>query len=62
MTGGLGRVGLAVARWLARGGVRHIVLTSRTGLPDRASSASLADHASADDLAGGDAIARRIAH
>ncbi len=62
ITGGLGRVGLAVARWLARGGVRHIVLTSRTGLPDRASSASLADHASADDLAGGDAIARRIAH
>lgn len=41
VSGGLGRVGLAVARWLARAGVRHLVLTGRTGLPDRAAWAAL---------------------
>ena len=35
VTGGLGGLGLRVARWLAEGGARNLVLTGRTGLPDR---------------------------
>ncbi|MGW6056096.1 SDR family NAD(P)-dependent oxidoreductase [Streptomyces sp. NPDC055189] len=35
VTGGLGGVGLLVAGWLVESGARHLVLTSRTGLPDR---------------------------
>ena len=31
ITGGLGELGLHVARWLARGGVKHLVLTGRRG-------------------------------
>ena len=36
VTGGLGALGLLVARWLVERGARHLVLTSRHGLPDRA--------------------------
>nr|WRX36517.1 hypothetical protein [Cystobacterineae bacterium] len=36
VTGGLGAVGLLVARWLVERGARHLVLTSRNGLPERA--------------------------
>ena len=41
ITGGLGGVGLQVARWLVTKGAKHLVLTSRTGLPDRAQWAAL---------------------
>ncbi|WKZ44869.1 MAG: type I polyketide synthase [Anaerolineales bacterium] len=33
ITGGLGRLGLEVARWLVEQGAKHLTLTSRTGLP-----------------------------
>ena len=36
ITGGLGDLGLAVARWLADQGARHLVLMGRTPLPERA--------------------------
>jgi acyl transferase domain-containing protein/acyl carrier protein len=36
VTGGLGGLGLNVARWLIDQGARHLVLTSRTGLPPKA--------------------------
>ncbi|OZM83067.1 type I polyketide synthase [Pseudonocardia sp. MH-G8] len=36
VTGGLGGLGLTIARWLVERGARTIVLTSRRGLPDRA--------------------------
>jgi len=32
VTGGLGRLGLRIARWLAKRGARHLVLTGRKGL------------------------------
>ncbi len=35
ITGGLGRLGLKVARWLGEGGARTIALIGRRGLPDR---------------------------
>ncbi|MBP7571049.1 MAG: SDR family NAD(P)-dependent oxidoreductase, partial [Acidobacteria bacterium] len=35
VTGGLGGLGLRVARWLAERGARHIVLAGRRGLPPR---------------------------
>ncbi|WP_121717414.1 type I polyketide synthase [Streptomyces sp. E5N91] len=35
ITGGLGRLGLEVARWLAERGARRLVLAGRRGLPDR---------------------------
>src|SRR5690606_3764701 len=35
ITGGLGALGLHVAHWLADKGAQHLVLTSRSGLPDR---------------------------
>ncbi|KYF87884.1 hypothetical protein BE20_24605 [Sorangium cellulosum] len=35
VTGGLGALGLLVARWLVERGARHLVLISRHGLPDR---------------------------
>lgn len=34
VTGGLGGVGLNAARWLVERGARHLVLASRSGLPD----------------------------
>ncbi len=36
ITGGLGSLGLRVARWLVARGARHLTLTGRTGLPARA--------------------------
>ncbi len=41
ITGGLGGLGLRVAHWLVEQGARYLVLTSRHGLPDKASWASL---------------------
>jgi acyl transferase domain-containing protein/acyl carrier protein len=35
VTGGLGGLGLKVAHWMAEHGARHLVLTGRSGLPDR---------------------------
>jgi len=35
ITGGLGALGLHMARWLAELGARHLVLMGRSGLPDR---------------------------
>ena len=35
VTGGLGGLGLEVARWLVDQGAKHITLTSRTGLPPK---------------------------
>ena len=35
ITGGLGYLGLRVARWLAEQGARHLALTGRTGMPSR---------------------------
>jgi len=35
ITGGLGGLGLVVARWMAEQGARYIVLSGRRGLPDR---------------------------
>ena len=35
ITGGLGMLGIQLSKWLISQGARHIVLTSRTGLPDR---------------------------
>ncbi|MGC2619397.1 MAG: KR domain-containing protein, partial [Acidobacteriaceae bacterium] len=35
ITGGLGGIGLRLARWMAQRGARHLLLVSRTGLPDR---------------------------
>ena len=34
ITGGLGALGMHIARWLARNGVKHLLLTSRRGLAD----------------------------
>ncbi|MEU8828721.1 SDR family NAD(P)-dependent oxidoreductase [Streptomyces sp. NPDC048636] len=42
VTGGTGGLGAHVARWLARGGAAHLVLTSRRG-PDAPGAAELAD-------------------
>jgi acyl transferase domain-containing protein/SAM-dependent methyltransferase/acyl carrier protein len=41
ITGGLGGLGLQVARWVAARGVRHLVLAGRTGLPDESQWDSL---------------------
>jgi NAD(P)-dependent dehydrogenase (short-subunit alcohol dehydrogenase family)/acyl carrier protein len=35
ITGGLGMLGIQLSKWLVSQGARHIVLTSRIGLPDR---------------------------
>jgi acyl transferase domain-containing protein/acyl carrier protein len=35
ITGGLGGLGLEVARWLVQRGARHLILMGRTGVPDR---------------------------
>ena len=35
ITGGTGGLGVRLARWMAEHGARHLVLTSRHGLPDR---------------------------
>lgn len=36
ITGGLGGLGLQIARWIAEKGARHLVLIGRRGLPNRA--------------------------
>ena len=41
VTGGLGILGLKIARWLAEQGARHLTLMGRTGLPDRATWTSV---------------------
>ena len=41
VTGGLGILGLKIAHWLAEQGARHLTLMGRTGLPDRATWASI---------------------
>ena len=41
VTGGLGVLGLAIARWLVRNGARRIALAGRSGLPDRSTWVSL---------------------
>ncbi len=43
ITGGLGGLGLNIARWMAEQGARHIVLLGRTGLPDRTQWPTLTD-------------------
>ena len=46
ITGGLGGLGLAVARWMTERGARRFILTGRTPLPPRSEWQSLpADHA-----------------
>ena len=41
VTGGLGALGLHVARWLAQGGMRHLVLTGRRGLATPGAAAAV---------------------
>ncbi len=43
VTGGLGGVGLEIARWLAERGARHLLLAGRRGLPPRESWAQQTD-------------------
>ena len=50
ISGGLGSLGLHLARWLVERGARHLVLTSRDGLPERATW---------DSLPAGSALRRR---
>ena len=35
ITGGLGGLGIKIARWMAERGARHLVLVTRRGVPDR---------------------------
>ncbi|HEX8403045.1 MAG TPA: type I polyketide synthase [Duganella sp.] len=52
ITGGLGALGLEVARWMTRHGAGHLVLIGREGLPPRAGWAALApDHPAAHRVA-----------
>ena len=52
ITGGLGSLGLRLARWMAEQGARHIVLTGRRGLPARAEWGAVPpDHAAAPQVA-----------
>lgn len=41
ITGGLGGLGQHLARWLVRQGAKHLLLTGRAGLPDRAAWAGV---------------------
>jgi acyl transferase domain-containing protein/acyl carrier protein len=41
ITGGLGSLGLRLADWLTTQGAKHLVLTSRTGLPERSTWANI---------------------
>jgi myxalamid-type polyketide synthase MxaE and MxaD len=52
ITGGLGGLGLKVAHWLAEQGAEHLVLTGRTGLPERSEWG---------ELSAGAEAARRVA-
>jgi acyl transferase domain-containing protein/acyl carrier protein len=64
ITGGLGALGLRVARWMAEHGARHLVLLSRTPLPRRDAWSTLtglaADRASA--LAEIESLGARVHH
>ena len=51
VTGGLGGLGLQVAQRLVERGARHLILLSRTPLPDRSTW---------DDFAGDEAVARKV--
>lgn len=42
VTGGLGMLGLQLSRWLAEYGAKHLVLTGRSGLPQRSEWISIA--------------------
>ena len=42
ITGGLGKLGLIVAHWMAKRGARHLVLVSRRRFPDRSTWSELA--------------------
>ena len=54
ITGGLGKLGLAVAQWMTVRGARHLVLISRRRLPDRSAWDTLS--------AGSDAHDNRVAN
>jgi len=58
VTGGLGGLGLKVARWLADAGARHVVLVSRTPLPS-GSASDLGDAEAQRRLAGVRALEER---
>ncbi len=47
ITGGLGSLGLVLAKWFAEQGARHLVLLGRRGLPERAQWASLSPESEA---------------
>jgi acyl transferase domain-containing protein len=49
ITGGLGKIGLLLARWLVDNGARSLVLLGRTPLPDRSAWASLPPESSDHD-------------
>jgi hybrid polyketide synthase/nonribosomal peptide synthetase FtdB len=52
ITGGLGGLGLEIARWLVTSGARHLLLMGRTGLPERATWKDLpSDHPQAQAVA-----------
>ncbi|MEO3755188.1 type I polyketide synthase [Streptomyces sp. B6B3] len=51
VTGGLGALGLEVARWLADRGARRLVLAGRRGLPPRAGWRDVTDPATRDRIA-----------
>lgn len=51
VTGGLGVLGLEVARWLAGRGARRIVLTGRRGLPSRAEWDEITDPVTSAQIA-----------
>ncbi|MBV9791263.1 MAG: SDR family NAD(P)-dependent oxidoreductase, partial [Chloroflexi bacterium] len=52
ITGGLGSLGLRVARWMVEQGARRLVLLGRSALPDRASWDELPhDHPASDQIA-----------
>ncbi|RKQ70071.1 SDR family NAD(P)-dependent oxidoreductase [Oceanibaculum indicum] len=69
ITGGLGRLGLILAGWLAARGARHLVLSGRRIAPDAAAEAALASlraggaevHLEACDVTDAEAVARTVA-
>ena len=46
ITGGLGMLGMKLSRWLAERGAKHLVLTGRTGIPERSEWASIESNTS----------------
>ncbi|MFO7482885.1 beta-ketoacyl synthase N-terminal-like domain-containing protein, partial [Oceanibaculum nanhaiense] len=69
ITGGLGRLGLILAGWLAARGARHLVLSGRRTEPDAAAEAALAAlraggvevHLEACDVTDAEAVAKTVA-